>query len=205
MNLFGGKQMKERLKRLKPKDIITVVLLAAIGIVTVLFVFNSLKGNTFNDCMIQEEGVTYSGTYYEMEQTALTLKDGSELELDFITYLPEHEELQFGFSLPESELLVNKEPFAMRLYSAETGKEVTKEPLYAFDIRDGQYHYRAILRDAKIDVEASEDLILELKSTTGELVYSEVFIRAETLFIEKDFSTLDDKLVIVISYNAPEE
>ena len=197
--------MRERLKQLKPKDIITVVLLAAIAIVTVLFVFHSLKGKTVNECMIQKEGVTYSGTYYEMEQTTLALKDGSELELDFITYLPEHKELQFGFSLPESEMLVNKEPFTMKLYSAETGKEVTRSPLYAFDVRDGQYHYRAILKDAKIDVEASEDLILELKSTSGELVYSEVFIRKDTLFIENDFSKLDKNLVIVISYESPNE
>lgn len=180
---------------LTKKHIVVAVILAVLGVVTVLLLLKYMKGNPVNLCVFQEDGVEYSGDFYQLDDTTLKLEDGTELELELITYFPVQKELQFGFSLPESEELKDKEPFKMELVDASTNSPVTKNPFYISEPRDGQYHYRAVFRSAEIDAEKSEDLILSIKDSTGKTLYSEVFITSKTLFTAKPFSSLDSQSV----------
>ena len=161
---------------LTKKHIIVAVVLAVLGIITVLLLLEYMKGNSVNLCVFQEDGVEYTGDFYQLDDTTLKLENGTELELEIITYFPVQKELQFGFSLPESKELEGKEPFKMELINASTNAPVTENPFYISELRDGEYHYRAVFRSAEIDAENSEDLILSVKDSTGKALYSEVFI-----------------------------
>ncbi|MCI8500770.1 MAG: hypothetical protein HFJ85_00890 [Oscillospiraceae bacterium] len=192
---------------LTKKHIIVAVILAVLGIVTVLLLLQAMKGNPISTCIFEEDGTEYTGDYYQMDDAALTLEDGTELQLELITYFPEQKELQFGFSLPEADELKNKEPFKMELLNlAESADSpITKEPFYISELRDGRYHYRAVFRDAQIDVERSPDLTLRIKSTEGTPLSSEVFITAKTLFTAKPFSQIDSSTLFRATLGSGEE
>ncbi len=180
---------------IKTRHIIVAVVLAVLGIITVLLLLEYMKGNPVNLCVFQEDGVEYTGDFYQLDDTTLKLENGTELGLEVITYFPVQKELQFGFSLPESEELEGKEPFKMELMNASTNTPVAKSPFYISELRDGKYHYRAVFRSAEIDAENSEDLVLTVEDLTGKTLYSEVFITSKTLFTERPFSSLDNRSV----------
>lgn len=174
------------------KHIIVAVVLAILGIVTVLLLLKFMKGNPVNICIFQEENVEYTGDLYQMDDTTLKLKDGTELKLEVITYFPEQKEFQFGFTLPESDSLKDKLPYTIELTDT-AGVSVSKEPFFISEVRDGQYCYRTVFRDAEIDVEKSQDLTLTIQDENGTELYSEVFISEKTLFTAKAFSAIDSR------------
>ena len=175
------------------KHIIVAVVLAILGIVTVLLLLKFMKGNPVNICIFQEENVEYTGDLYQMDDTTLKLKDGTELKLEVITYYPEQKELQFGFTLAESDSLKDKLPYTIELTDAVAGTSVSKEPFFISEVRDGQYCYRTVFREAAIDVEKSQDLLLTIKDEKGTELYSDIFISEKTLFTAKPFSAIDSR------------
>ncbi len=192
---------------LTKKHIIVAVILAVLGIVTVLLLLQAMKGNPISICIFEEEGTEYTGDFYQMDGVALTLEDATELKLELITYFPEQKELQFGFSLPETDELKDKEPFKMELLNLAESADVpiTKEPFYISELRDGRYHYRAVFRDAQIDVERSPDLTLRIKSAEGKQLSSEVFITAKTLFTAKPFDQIDSSTLFKATLGSSKE
>ena len=187
------------------KHIVVAVILAILGVITVLLLLKYMKGDPINLCVFQEDGVEYTGDYYQMDGTTIKLKDGTELKLELITYFPMQKELQFGFSLPESDNLKDKETFKMELIDAKTNSSISKAPFYISEQRDGFYCYRAVFRDAAIDVEASSDLILNIKDSSDNLQSNEVFITAKTLFTAKPFNQLDSRNIFKATLGGDED
>ena len=181
------------------KQIIIAVILAVLGIVTVLLLMRVFQGSPANELVFLRENEEYSQNVYQMDDCSIELKNGDQLDLNLIVYLKEKNEFQFGFSIPKVEELENEEPFSIEIVDVSTGKMISDKPFFVREIRDDRYYYRAIFLNAKIDVEASPDLVLKITDLEGLELYSEVFITKDTLFKEKSLEELpvaDDKISI---------
>lgn len=179
------------------KQIILAVILAVLAIVTVLLLMEFMKGAPANELVFLREGEEYSQPVYQMDDSSLKLKNSEELNLNLVVYIKEKNELQLGFSLPETEESKDQEPFKMELLNTETGETVTEKPIFIRELRDGNCYYRAIFLNAEIDVEASPELELNILTLDNEPLYSGVFINKSTVFTETPLSELpvaDDKI-----------